>query len=120
MLPAFDSFLKTFETGSGFWNPLVWITIIIIAFLIAFIIRGFGKKDYKAGTDQTQAFLSGNPEYEKEKMHVKGANVYWGFLETLKWVYNVFDKMHTGNVSDYVLWFVIIMGIFFLILVTVI
>jgi len=110
-----DQIISTFETGSGFWNPLVWLTALVIAFLIIYILRGFGKREYKKGTDQTQAFLSGNPEYEKDKMHVKANNVYWGFTESLKSVYNFFDKMHTGNVSDYVLWFVIIMGILFLI-----
>ena len=65
---------------------------------------------------KTKVFLSGNPEYEKELMHIKGSNVYWGFLESLKWVYKIFDKMHTGNVSDYILWFVIIMGVFFILL----
>jgi hypothetical protein len=111
---TWESFLETFKTGSGFWNPLVWITAIIVAFLIIYILRGYGKKEYKEKTEQTKAFLSGNPEYEKEKMHIKGSNVYWGFTISLKWVYKVFDKMHTGNISDYVLWFVIIMGILFI------
>jgi hypothetical protein len=113
---SLDSFLRTLWTGSGLWNPLVWGISIIIAFLIIYIIRGFGKKGYKKDTEQTKSFLSGNPEYEKEKMHVKGSNVYWGFTESLKWVYKILDNMHTGNVSDYVLWFLIITGLFFIIL----
>ena len=111
-----DELLRSFETGSGFWNPLVWGTAIVIAFLIVYILRGFGKKEYKKETEQTKVFLSGNPEYEKEKMHVKGSNVYWGFMESLKWLYKGLEKMHTGNVSDYVLWFVIIMAIFFIVI----
>ena len=111
---TWESFLETFETGSGFWNPLIWITAIIVAFLIIYILRGYGKKEYKENTEQTKAFLSGNPEYEKEQMHIKGSNVYWGFTESLKWVYKALDKMHTGNVSDYILWFVIIIGILFI------
>jgi len=111
-----DSLINTFETGSGFWNPLIWITALIIAFLVFYIIRGFGQRDYKKETEQTKVFLSGNPEYEKEQMHIKASNVYWGFTESLKWIYNIFDKMHSGNVSDYILWFVIILGIIFLII----
>ena len=114
MISIYD-FLEKLTTDSGWWNPLVWGIVIVIAFLIIYVIRGFGKKEYKEGTEQTKVFLSGNPEYEKEKMHVKASNVYWGFMESLKWVYKVLEKMHTGNVSDYVLWFVIIMGIFFII-----
>ena len=110
-----NPFLKTLDTESGFWNPLVWGIAIIIAFLIIYIIRGFGKKGYKKETEQTKVFLSGNPELEKEKMHVGASNVYWGFTESLKWLYNGLEKMHNGNVSDYVLWFVVIMGILFII-----
>ena len=106
-------------TNSGFWNPLVWITAFVIAFLLIYIIRGLGKKEYKEGTEQTKVFLSGNPELEKEQMHVKGANVYWGFIDSMKWVYKAFEKMHNGNVSDYVLWFVVIMGIVFVMLVVI-
>ena len=110
-----DQLLETFKTGSGLWNPLVWGVVFIIAFLIAYIIRSFGKKDFAAKGEKTKVFLSGNPEAEKEKMHVKASNVYWGFLETLKWFYGVLDKMHSGNVSDYILWFVVVLGIFFII-----
>ncbi|MEF8879654.1 MAG: hydrogenase [Candidatus Thermoplasmatota archaeon] len=115
MLP-FEAFLETLETGSGFWNPLVWVTGVVVALLIAYIVRGYGNKEYKKDTDQTQSFLSGNPEYEKEQMHVKGQNLFWGFTESLKWVYKALEKFHTGIVNDYILWFVIIMAVFFIIL----
>lgn len=111
---SFD-FFKLY-TGSGYWDPIIWGVAILLAVLIVYAIRSFGKKDYKQKTDQTQAFLSGNPEYSSEKMHVKASNVYWGFTETLKWLYKILNRMHTGNVGDYVLWFVIIMAIFIVIL----
>jgi hypothetical protein len=116
MLDQFGQLIKSLTTNSGFWNPLVWGLAIVIAFLIIYILRGYGKKEYKKETEQTKVFLSGNPELEKEKMHVKADNVYWGFMESLKWLYGVLEKMHTGNVSDYILWFVIIMGVFFIVL----
>ena len=99
-----DSFIKTFDTGSGLWNPLVWILAVVIALLIVYIIRSFGKKEFKEGTEQTKPFLSGNPEGDKESMHVKGSNLYWGFMESMRLSYNLLKKIHTGNVSDYVLW----------------
>ena len=113
---SIESFLETFQTGSGFWNPIVWIIAILISFLIVLIVRGFGRKDFKDKTGQTQAFLSGNPEYEKEVMHIKGGNVYWGFTESMKWIIDGLEKMHTGNVSDYVLSFIIIMAILLLLI----
>lgn len=105
----------TIETGSGFWNPIVWSIAIVIAFLLIYILRSFGNKSYKRETEQVKAFLSGNPEYSKEKMHVKASTLYWGFTESLKDFYTVLRKMHTGNASDYVLWFVIILAIFLVI-----
>ena len=47
---SFESFLETFQTGSGFWNPLVWLVVILVAFLIVLIVRGFGRKDFKDKT----------------------------------------------------------------------
>ncbi len=111
-----DTILKNLETGSGFWNPLVWGLAFVIALLLMYIIRGFGKKGYKKNTEQTKAFLSGNPEYSKNEMHVRGKNLYWGFTKTLNSVYNVLEDMHNGNVSDYILWFVIILGVLFIVI----
>lgn len=124
MIEQIEQLIRTLKIGTenfftGFWNPLILLVAIVIAFLVVYILRSFGKKGHKRGTEQTKVFLSGNPEYEKEKMHVKSSNVYWGFLESLKWVYNALDKMHTGNVSDYVLWFVVIMGVFFIVMVVI-
>jgi len=112
-LSLFETLFGSLKTGNGFWNPIVWIIAIVIAFLIVYVIRGFGKKEYKKETEQVKSFLSGNKEYKKEQMHIKGSNVYWGFTESFKWLYNILRKMHTGNASDYVLWFVVIMGILF-------
>jgi hypothetical protein len=122
MIPIdFNSLVKTLETGldnisSGFWNPLIWGIVIGIALLFIYIIRGLGKTGHKEQTEQTKVFLSGNPEGEKEKLHVGGSNVYWGFIDSFKWLYKALEKMHTGNVSDYILWFVVIMGILFIVM----
>lgn len=105
----------TIETGSGFWNPLLWVLSIVVAFIVVYIIRSLGSKEYKKDTEQVKAFLSGNPEYAKEHMHVKSSNLYWGFTESLKFFYTLLRKLHTGNVSDYILFFVIILAIFFII-----
>jgi hypothetical protein len=105
----------TIETGSGFWNPILWVISIVIATLTIAVIRSFGNKSYKKDTEQSKVFLSGNPEYEKEKMHVKSSNLYWGFTESMKAFYYILRRLHTGNASDYVLWFVIVLAIFLII-----
>jgi hypothetical protein len=106
----------TLESGSGFWNPLIWLLILAIAFLLVYGIRGFGRSHYKKGTEQTKSFLSGNKEAPPEDIHVKASNLYWGFTTSIKTLYYGLRKMHTGNTSDYLLWFIIILAIFFLII----
>ena len=105
----------TIETGSGFWNPIIWAIAMVVAFLLIYILRSIGKEGFKKDTEQIKSFLSGNPEYSKDKMHVKSSNLYWGFTTSLKGLYTLLKRMHTGNASDYVLWFVIILAIFLLV-----
>ena len=112
---SLEQFLDSIETGSGFWNPLVWVLVIIVAYILVYVIRSFGAKGYKKDTEQVKSFLSGNPEYPKDKMHVKASNLYWGFTTAMGWPYAVLRKMHSGNASDYVLWFVIVLAIFLII-----
>ena len=106
----------TLESGSGFWNPLLWILVLVITFLLFYGIRGFGKSTYKKGTEQTKVFLSGNKETTPEEMHIKASNLYWGFTTSMKSLYSVLKKMHSGNTSDYILWFVLVLAVLFLIL----
>ena len=111
---SIDQFLSPVITGSGFWRPLVWILVAIIAFLVAYVLRSFGTTGYKRNTEQAKVFLSGNKEYSEEQMHVKASNLYWGFTTSMDWFYKLLKKLHTGNASDYVLWFVIVLAIFFI------
>jgi hypothetical protein len=106
----------TLESGSGFWNPLLWILVLVITFLLFYGIRGFGKSTYKKGTEQTKVFLSGNKETTPEEMHIKASNLYWGFTTSMKSLYSVLRKMHSGNTSDYILWFVLVLAVLFIIL----
>jgi hypothetical protein len=106
----------TLESGSGFWNPVLWALIIGLLFLLWYGIRGFGRKSYKKDTSQTAVFLSGNPEPPIKDLHVKASNLYWGFTTTLKSVYNGLRSIHTGDTSDYVLWLIIILAVFFLLI----
>ena len=106
----------TLESGSGFWNPLLWILVVSVLFLLFYGIRGFGRSTYKKGTEQTKVFLSGNKEASPEEMHVKASNLYWGFTNSMKSLYSMLRRMHTGNTSDYILWFVLVLAVLFLIM----
>lgn len=95
---------STLYSGSGAWNPLIWLITFILILLLAFLIRSYGRSDYKKGTDQTQPFISGNHEPDENLIHVRASNLYWGYLEALKSYYKRVTKIHTGNVVDYILW----------------
>jgi len=104
----------TIETGSGFWTPLAWVIAAVIAFLLMYIVRMLGKKSYTTGNEQVKSFLSGNPEYDKDHMQVKASNLYWGFTKSMEGLYAVLKRIHTGNASDYIMWFVVVLALFFL------
>ncbi len=110
-----EELLQSLDTGAGFWNPIVWVVAAVVIFLIVYLIRSSGNQAYKKQTEQTKAFLSGNKEYSSEKMHVKASNLYWGFTKSMEGLYTLLKRMHNGNVSDYVLWFVIVLVIFLVI-----
>jgi len=92
------------DTGFGVWDPLVWLAALAVAIILGFIIRSFGVKDYKKGTDQTLPFLSGDKQENVEYIHIRASNLYWGYLDALKGYYSRLIPLHTGIVTDYLLW----------------
>ena len=44
----------TIETGSGFWNPIIWVIAIVVGFLLIYILRSFGNKTFKKETEQVK------------------------------------------------------------------
>ncbi len=103
--------LGLLETGSGFWNALIWVIVVLLIGAIVYYIRNKGEQGYKKNTEQDKPFISGNPESSKEGSHVSASHIYWGFTEALRGYYNPLVKMHTGNLNDYSGWIVIIMAL---------
>jgi len=96
----------TLRTPSGYWNPIIWVIFLILFGLVAYLIYKAGNPKYRRDTDQVKPFLSGNLETDKEKIQVRASDIYWGFIEALKEYYGVLERMHTGDIRDYILWFV--------------
>jgi uncharacterized membrane protein len=111
--------LSVLDYGYAVWAPLIWIVALIVIGVMVLIWRNRGQKDYKKGTAQTDIFLSGAKVPPEEQRHVKSENIYWGFFESLKDLYDAMMKPHTGIVNDYLLWFVVILAIIIPILVRV-
>jgi len=105
-------------SGFGAWNPIAWTLLFLGILIVAFFIRSFGRKDYKRGTGQTKAFLSGNEEPAAPAgLHVSGDNLYWGMVHGLSSYYRRVKKWHTGDLSDYVAWFIGVLALIFVIIV---
>lgn len=107
--------LGTLETGSGYWNAVVFVIVFVVIALAVYVIRCFGEKGHKKG-EQAKPFLSGNPEPEKGKVHVRAGNIYWGFTESLKGYYSAMKNLHTGNLNDYIYWFIGVLAIMLLVI----
>jgi hypothetical protein len=101
----------TLETGTGFWNPVLWIVAFVIALIIAYIIWALGESSYRKDSQQVKPYLSGNPEPTKGEVHVRAGNLYWGFTEAMKGYYSRVVPLHTGILNDYVLWFLAVMAL---------
>ena len=102
--------IGTLETGYGVWSALYWLLDLVVLFVIVYFIYSLGGKTVKASGDKGKPFLSGN-EMEKEKIHVKASNMYWGLTEALKSYYTPLKGGHTGNINDYVGWFVLVLAV---------
>lgn len=109
--------LFTLDTGAGFWNPLLWILGAAVAGVIALILYSLGEKGYRKGTAQEDPFISGNPEPEKGLVHVRSGNLYWGFLDAMNGYYRRLVPLHTGDLHDYVLWYMGMTALFLVVVV---
>lgn len=108
----------TLTTGSGTWNPLLWLLAFGVALGIAWAIRSRGRKDFREG-DGRKPFISGNEEPENGGGHVPASNLYWGFLESLKSYYVRVVPLHTGIPTDYVAWLLGVMAFMLVVVLTV-
>ncbi len=107
----------TLKSPTGYWNPVLWLAFLIIFAVIGYIIYSRGNRSYKPNTEQVKPFISGNPVEDVEMIRVRASDIYWGFIEALKGYYAVLMRMHTGDMRDYILWYLGIGAIILFILV---
>lgn len=109
--------MSVLSYGYAVWVPIVWVATMVVIGVMVLIWRNRGQRAYKKGTAQTDVFLSGMKVPPEEQRHVKSQNIYWGFFEALKGLYQALMKPHTGIVNDYILWLVAVLTIAILVLV---
>lgn len=105
---------QTLTTGSGTWNPLLWLLAFAVALGIAWLVRTRGRKDFRPG-DGLKPFISGNEEPENGGSHIPASNLYWGFTEAMKAYYDRIVPFHTGVPTDYVAWLLGVMAVMFVV-----
>ena len=105
------------STGYGYWNVFLWLVMFTIISGFVLWVRSLGRMDYKPNTDQDEIFWSGN------EVPADGANIsvpasasYWGFRVAMKPLYDVLDRFHSGNASDYAGYFVVMAAVIGLLL----
>jgi len=91
-------------SGYGSWYPLIWAAAVATVWALTVFIRFFGNKRWKRGTAQTEPFVSGD-SVDAGDLHIKAANLYWGFTESMRGYYRRVTRAHTGRPGDYLLWF---------------
>ena len=98
-------------TGYGVWDPVAWLIAFVVATIVVYLLWKTGESSYKRGTEQGRPYLSGNAEPEKGAVHIRASNLYWGYLQALKGYYDTIVPMHTGILTDYVVWFVAVTAV---------
>lgn len=100
-------------TGHGAWSPLLWTFVMAVALAVAWGIRRTGRKDAPTGKEAGTPFVSANPVENLEDTRVGASHLYWGFTEALKGYYAKMRAFHSGILTDYILWFAVVLGLAF-------
>ncbi len=113
-----DSDTFTLSTGYGAYDPLLWVVVLLVALLLAWFLRSFGRADFTVTGDKAKPFLSGNEEPEKDAVHIRASNLYWGFTEALDGYYKRLVPLHSALMTDYILWLLGSLAVLLLLVLT--
>jgi len=103
--------LAWLQTRYGAWSPLAWTAAMLAALAVAALLRALGRKDEAKGGEARKPFVSANPVDDPEDARVPAGHLYWGFLHALERYYRKMRAFHSGILSDYVMWFVLTLGL---------
>jgi len=99
----------------GYWDALYFTLVFTVGLVLAYLIERWGRR---AGTRETgegtKVFISGEdpdkviPGFEHLEGHYTGRNVMWGLINSLKRFFTALKREHTGLLTDYVSYLVIV------------
>jgi len=98
-----------------FWYPFI-LLLILVFLIIVFKIWGrmYFSTDYNKDSDQVKPYNSGN--IDEVNYSIKSSNLYWGFRKSIQSYFDRMGALHNGDLNDYIKWYVIFMGVCFLLL----
>jgi len=89
------------------WGPVEFTVATALLVLLTYASsRLLFNTKHKKGLQQ-KPFLGGN---DAEAPHYAAGNLYWGFTRALEGYYKKVVPLHSGNINDYMSWFVIVMA----------
>jgi hypothetical protein len=96
------------DSGFGHWNVFVWLLFFVALSCFVLWIRSLGRTDYKRNTDQDEIYWSGNdvPD-DGARISVPASSSYWGFRVAMEPLYDLLNRFHSGNASDYAGYFIV-------------
>lgn len=100
----------------SFWNPVLWLTLLVIVMLGVFIViiggdneRGSMLQTRETATDGKYAtFFSGEQQLHS---HMGGSDLFWGFKHDMKPYFEFIEEKHSGVLTDYTLWMIVAMAV---------
>ena len=104
-------FLATLQTNHGGWSARPCVLVFVAAVGVALWIRSVGRGDTRTGGDSQKPFISGNDLANPEDARVAASHMYWGFLEALRGYYSRLMEFHSGVLTDYVMWFLVVLAV---------
>jgi len=97
------------------WMPAVFVSLFIFLCLIVWLWgRLFFRNDYNRGSGQVKPFNSGN--IEEIDYPVPSSSLYWGFRKVLGGYYDFMQRLHNGDLNDYLKWMIIFTAVCFMLI----
>ncbi len=100
----------------SYWNPVLWLTLLVIVMLGVFIVilsgdseRGPVLKTKEPVADGKYATFFSGEKYRHS--HMGGSDLFWGFKHDMKPYFDFIEEKHSGVLTDYTLWTIVAMAV---------
>jgi hypothetical protein len=106
----------------GYYNAFYFTIALGVSMLIAWAIQGWARRrapPFDRGVEKGKVYLSGEDEPSNEELHYLGHHLFWGFRQALSPYYKPAKRAHSGILTDYVLWMLLVAGVVLIVMILV-